>query len=609
MRLICLSYLILLLILPVAAWSQSEADLQRVDSLKEVLATTIATAEKFEVLLALAEAYKNIDPSQTRQLATRALQLVKTTDKYYEIGQAHTLIARGYFQEGLFHQALQHHVEALEQYRKLNDSLKIAGAYQNLGEDYRLLYEAGNAVKYYLKALQIYEKGGHTDKIASIHNNIGITQRNTGGYQEALKSFNKALDYTGNDSLNLFRTMVLNNIGNVYLNLENYEKASQYHLKALRIRRKIGNAYYISGSLLNLALIKHNTKAYPEALDYFQEVIEISKEIKDSYTLALAYYSMGNSLLKSGRADSASAALNKAFEIAKPQGNLLLLTEIYGLLADVAQKKGSSQQALEYELQKYRYQDTINQKEKDQELARLQTQFQTVQKEREIELLQKENELAAVWRNMLLSGLLLAVVIIFLIFWIFRIRIRKKKVILKKQAELHQKREQLRNVELEKVQLKEQQLQMELDYKSRQLTTHTLNIIQKNKMFEELQGKLHELGNANGQRTSKLHEINRFINYSLDIDRDWEEFRSYFDQVNNNFFIELKQNYRELSPADLRLAALVKLNMSIKEAAAVLNISPGSVKTARYRLRKKLSLPKDTDLNDFLITYHSSPHD
>ena len=178
-----------------------------------------------------------------------------------------------------------------------------------------------------------------------------------------------------------------------------------------------------------------------------------------------------------------------------------------------------------------------------------------------------------------------------------------REQLLAKQKELHQREQELKNTELEKKRIAQEQLQYEIEHLSRQLTTHTLNIIQKNRLLEELRKRVQDLKNANGNLPLKLSQINRFIDYSLDIDQDWEQFRLYFEQVNQNFYKKLKSQFPDLSPAELRLAALIKLNMRIKEAAAVLNISPGSVKTARYRLRKKLSLNEEKDLNDFLTTY------
>jgi len=95
------------------------------------------------------------------------------------------------------------------------------------------------------------------------------------------------------------------------------------------------------------------------------------------------------------------------------------------------------------------------------------------------------------------------------------------------------------------------------------------------------------------------------ITDSFRIDQDWENFKLMFDEVHPNFFVVLKERYPDLGNAELKLSALLRLNMNLKESSKVLGISPDSVKTARYRLRKKLNLEHDHNLVDFFISFDS----
>jgi DNA-binding CsgD family transcriptional regulator len=91
------------------------------------------------------------------------------------------------------------------------------------------------------------------------------------------------------------------------------------------------------------------------------------------------------------------------------------------------------------------------------------------------------------------------------------------------------------------------------------------------------------------------------VDYSFSLDKDWEEFRLYFEEVHTGFFDTLKKRYPDLTPNELRLAALAKLNLSIKETATIMGITPDSVKTARYRLRKKLDMETEENLTEYLM--------
>lgn len=73
-----------------------------------------------------------------------------------------------------------------------------------------------------------------------------------------------------------------------------------------------------------------------------------------------------------------------------------------------------------------------------------------------------------------------------------------------------------------------------------------------------------------------------------------------FESINKNFYAKIKAAFPEVSANDLKICALIKLNLSIKEMAGILNISPDSVKTARYRLRKKLQLVTEENLAEFI---------
>ena len=84
---------------------------------------------------------------------------------------------------------------------------------------------------------------------------------------------------------------------------------------------------------------------------------------------------------------------------------------------------------------------------------------------------------------------------------------------------------------------------------------------------------------------------------------DWQNFSFHFDQVHHNFIARIKEDYPVLSPTDLKLCAYLRLNLTTKEIAPLLNISPRGVEISRYRLRKKLNLDGDVNLNTFMIGY------
>ncbi|GAB3499898.1 hypothetical protein GCM10027341_24140 [Spirosoma knui] len=146
----------------------------------------------------------------------------------------------------------------------------------------------------------------------------------------------------------------------------------------------------------------------------------------------------------------------------------------------------------------------------------------------------------------------------------------------------------------------------ELDLRSRELTTQTLNLLQKNAIMEEVRELIADMlkTSAGSPRPNGVcyTRLIKLIDYSFSLDKEWEDFRIYFEQVHQSFFVKLKEICPDLTAGELRLCALVKLNLSLKESATILKISPDSVKTARYRLRKKLRIPEEQTLTDYLLT-------
>ena len=99
---------------------------------------------------------------------------------------------------------------------------------------------------------------------------------------------------------------------------------------------------------------------------------------------------------------------------------------------------------------------------------------------------------------------------------------------------------------------------------------------------------------------TRITRLNKTINKEIDNKQQNQLFETYFDEVHQEFFEKLKQQYPQLSPREMRLSAYIKMNLTSKEIAALLNITDRGVEISRYRLRKKLNLPRETNLSVFL---------
>ena len=161
---------------------------------------------------------------------------------------------------------------------------------------------------------------------------------------------------------------------------------------------------------------------------------------------------------------------------------------------------------------------------------------------------------------------------------------------------------QLRN---EKLEAENQRNITELEGKTRELASIAMQITYKNELLNQVKQKLIRVSGKMLHLESKqqVNDLIKTLEKDLLNREDWEKFEIHFDQVHEDFLKKIRKKYPELTPKDLRLCAYLKMNLSSKEIAPILNISVRGVEISRYRLRKKMNLPRDANLNDFMMNF------
>lgn len=153
--------------------------------------------------------------------------------------------------------------------------------------------------------------------------------------------------------------------------------------------------------------------------------------------------------------------------------------------------------------------------------------------------------------------------------------------------------------EKEIIKLQNEKLASEMVFKNKELADTSLHLVERTQALSKVKEELQKLYRENKDQYS----IKRTIQFLNDIEKnndDWDKFATHFDEVNNNFLRKLKSAYPQLSSTDLKICAYLQLNLSSKEIAQLINISLRGVEIRRYRLRKKLQVPGDKTLLDFL---------
>lgn len=165
---------------------------------------------------------------------------------------------------------------------------------------------------------------------------------------------------------------------------------------------------------------------------------------------------------------------------------------------------------------------------------------------------------------------------------------------------------QLRRMEQEKekelLSLRNEQLEASILLKSKELATYSLIEARRNQVFDKLKENLSRIRYQKDGVISKTEyeALQTIIREGEFSQSSWEHFYSTFDLIHKSFFRTLQQRHPDLTSGDLRICAYLRLNMSTKELSSVMGVSLKGAEAAKYRLRKKLSLPSDVSLSEYL---------
>ncbi|MCB0472976.1 MAG: LuxR family transcriptional regulator [Flavobacteriaceae bacterium] len=160
---------------------------------------------------------------------------------------------------------------------------------------------------------------------------------------------------------------------------------------------------------------------------------------------------------------------------------------------------------------------------------------------------------------------------------------------------------ELKNKQLESEKLimhiKNEQLNQDIENKNRELTLSKMSIIKKNELLNNIKKEL-----RNEDEEKNVGSVIKLIDKNLNNTKDWEVFVKAFNNTDKGFLDKMKTLHPDLTPNDLRICVYLRMNLTSKEIAPLLNISVKSVETKRYRLRKRMNLPHEESLVNYILS-------
>ncbi len=490
---------------------------------------------------------------------------------------------------GHFAQALEYYLQAEHLLEQEHQYSLLAANANDIGILYYYNKNLAAARNQYNKAIAIYLRLKDQQGIGNTYGHIGHLYEKQQRYDSALYYQHSALEAYANVKDQKGMAKIYENLGSINEDLAQYDSAKVHFAQALSLYEQAGATIDKIEVLNNIGDIHRKTGNYREGLQYSLEALSLAIQNKERYQVSSAYRDIG-----------------KAYHLLRQDDSAFYYLEL------------SRKHLLE-----------IYSEESNKQMAFLQAQYDSNKKSEEIERLQNEKK-----TNIIIT---IAVVVVIILFVILGLAIiSRQKIKIRSEQDLHEKNKQFfesqnrlseaelksrkleeenlkteiinRQLEKEKMdaelkgkELEEEHLKQQIEIKTKELSTHTLHIIQKNQLLEDLRGRLDLMAKDDKRDQKKqIRELIQQINQNFNNDKYWEEFRSTLEQIHHSFFQKLKQYSEDLTSSEMRLISLLKLNLNSTDIATILGISQDSLRVARYRLRKKLNLDQGENLSTFL---------
>jgi len=197
------------------------------------------------------------------------------------------------------------------------------------------------------------------------------------------------------------------------------------------------------------------------------------------------------------------------------------------------------------------------------------------------------------------------ILLFILIYLLYKLQAKKySKRYQEQQKELELKHQiELEKTDKELIQLKNEKLETEIEFKNSELASSAMNLVQKKEFILKIKETLQHLNKSEKESmdSQDLKKLLRSLSEEEKLNDEWEQFSIHFNNVHGDFLIKLSEKYPILKAHELKLSAYLRMNLTSKEIAQLMSISVRGVEISRYRLRKKLNIPTETNLFQFLF--------
>jgi len=415
------------------------------DSLLALLKQPQAQDSLFTIHSQLYQHYHDQDPTLARYHAEQALQIAQDLDKLSLTFKAMDQLGVWYQNRSQYDSALLIFEDALNLAQQEKDAAKMLSMHNNIGVIYFRKGDYETSVQYFLQSLKEAEKLSDSTSLAGGLNNLGSIMYLQGHYEQALDYYQQSLDIKQllGDSLAVAKT--LNNIGNIYGDMDDHAQAIAYLERSLAIKRNHQEAGGLAYSLTNLGIAYKDLQQYDQALRYYREALDIDTQLENQEGMLSTANNIAELYILLEEQDSALVYAQQAYELAWAIDAQERIMETTHTLAKLHQLMQDYSRAFQYMEEYVKLREEVYNEKKSQQIAELQTRYDTEKKELAIEQLQQEKQLqdleiqqARTQRFTYLLIILLAAVLGVAGVYFYRLKARHNRLLASQNVQLAQ---------------------------------------------------------------------------------------------------------------------------------------------------------------------------
>jgi two-component system NarL family sensor kinase len=419
-----------------------------IDSLTAVLPATQGK-DRIKTLIELCWEYRFVSADSARSFGLEALDLArKASDPSMEVEALHNIGVTHEAQSD-YDEALKYEMEALALREQLGDDVRTANTLNNIGIIHDEKGEYKQAFEYYYKAHKIYQKAGDKAKIAMVSVNMGVVLKAQSDYRLAVTYYRNAMNVYKELGNRFGTAACYANLGSAYFYLPHYDSSLYYSLMATKEFEEQNIVQFLPTTICNAGMAYDKLGKEKEAREYLMRAIGLNEKYDSKKDLSFVLIYLADVDRRDHRLDAALRSADRGLAIALAIDAQQQVMEARKTLSEVYRDQGRYRDALDEYVKHTIVKDSLFKKEKSQQLAEMQTKYDTEKKESAIRLLQQENDLkdARLARNRLtMTGLALLAIALLVLGYLVR-----NRMALKQKVELEATKAALREVQLHAV--------------------------------------------------------------------------------------------------------------------------------------------------------------